>query len=78
MAKGALWPDWAMGAKGAIGSEGAMKAVGAEALRGLRELRGVRGCEGGVGCYTYGSISPGQGKWSKCGIFLELCSDQTV
>ena len=28
MAEGALWPDWAMGAKGAIGSEGAMKAVG--------------------------------------------------
>ena len=25
MAEGALWPDWAMGAKGAIGSEGAMK-----------------------------------------------------
>ena len=21
-------------------------------------------------CHTYGSISPGQGKWSKCGIFL--------
>ena len=30
---------------------------------------------------TYGSISPGRGKWSKCGIFfifLELCCDQTV
>ena len=29
--------------------------------------------------YSYGSISPGRGKWSKCGFFfLELCCDQTV
>ena len=30
---------------------------------------------------TYGSDSPGRGKWSKCGIFLfflKLCCDQTV
>ena len=47
-----------------------------QALRNIYSIHTIR-----TVWRTYGSDSPGRGKWSKCGIFLfflKLCCDQTV